>query len=140
MAGIAMKAFIKDLNNVDTIEDLNDLFIKQIGQFGFDRMILCFQSAHREIDVDAQMGVAHNLSTSWMDYYHAHNLYQIDPVQQAARLKSEAFSWEEADKIINMSLRQQQMMKLVEDHNLFHGIISLCGGTTHLQGSALRDL
>lgn len=116
-----MKIFIRDLNQAESTDDLTDLFIEKISQFGFDRMILCFQSDHKDIGIKAQMGITHNLSTSWMDYYHANNLYHNDPVQQASRLKSEAFAWEEAGKIIDMSLRQQQMMKMVEDHHLYHG-------------------
>lgn len=116
-----MKLFTRDLNSAETVDELNSLFIEKISQFGFDRMILCFQSDHKEIGVEAQMGVVHNLSNDWMDYYHKNNLYQIDPVQHFSRLQSEAFSWDEVEKEMELSLRQQQMMKQVEDHHLYHG-------------------
>lgn len=116
-----MQNFIRNINDAASIDDANRLFIQKISEFGFDRMILCFQSDHREIGIEAGMGITHNLSKDWMDYYHAKNLYQIDPVQQLARVKSEAFPWEEVERELEISLRQQQMMKMVEENELYHG-------------------
>lgn len=113
--------FIYKSNDTRIPEDLTDLFLKYLNNFGIDRFIMGDLSYDLTFDKEQKLDLLANYPEEWLKYYKSRHYVNYDPVYQKGLNASTPFTWEEVLKE-NISKKSIRVMDEAREHALYGGI------------------
>ena len=113
--------FIYRSNKCKNIEELKDIWIEFIGEFGYNRFIIGELSQDSLSEKEVNFGDITNYPDEWIDRYLKNHYVEHDPVYLKAVRADEPFTWEEARRE-STSKKSEQVMNEAEKYGLCSGV------------------
>ena len=66
---ISFEEYVDRMNKARSVDELLQIFLETVGQHGYDKMIFCLLSDHKQIGLAAGVGHLRNYPADWMQYY-----------------------------------------------------------------------
>src|ERR1700722_4930011 len=92
---ISFEDYIDRINKARSGAELLQVFLETVGQHGYDKMIFCLLSDHKQIGLTAGVGHLRNYPADWMKYYFEQEFDKLDPVISYCYQKLGTFTWQE---------------------------------------------
>ncbi|PZP57069.1 MAG: hypothetical protein DI586_01560 [Micavibrio aeruginosavorus] len=102
--------YVSLANKAKDKDELNQILLRFTANHGFDKVILCFDTDHAHINIDAGVSITGNFCPDFISYYKAHNYSKVDPVLARARLDYNAFEWKETVKDPDLTKQQRSIV------------------------------
>ena len=74
---IPFEEYVDRMNKARSVDELLQVFLETVGQHGYDKMIFCLLSDHKQIGLAAGVGHLRNYPADWMQYYFEQSFDQI---------------------------------------------------------------
>jgi len=134
----SFETFLDATHNVASIDQLFELFILAMADFGYDRINF---SITRDDDIPARylgFGLINTYPEKWRTYYQSQNFARIDPVLRAASSIFGPFLWGDLGRMFELTRDQTRFMRIAEEAGLHNGIgIPFRGPRMQIAGVAL---
>jgi len=134
----SFETFLDATHHVKTIEQLFQLFVAEMAEFGYDRVNF---SVTRDDDIPARFrgfGLINTYPEKWRTLYQSQNFARIDPVLRAASSIFSPFLWGDLGRMFDLTREQVRFMRLAEEAGLHHGVgIPFRGPRMQIAGVAL---
>jgi DNA-binding CsgD family transcriptional regulator len=141
MAKIAVQSFeeyVHKAGHVSTPDQLFDLFVETMRQFGYDQVLLGFATDHKEIGIKAGIGIIENCPDGWMKHYHENSLEKIDPIISFGVHQSGGFEWNKIGKVVRLKRNQINFLNQSDEAGLHNGLtVPLRGRFNEIAGVSL---
>ncbi len=135
---ISFESFLNATHNVASVNQLFDLFVVAMAEFGYDRVNF---SITRDDDVPVRhrgFGLINTYPEKWRTLYQSQNFARIDPVLRAASSIFSPFLWGDLGRMFDLTRDQVRFMRLAEEAGLYHGIgVPFRGPRMQIVGVAL---
>src|SRR5262245_36606313 len=119
---IIFEEYVEKANRADSIDELLTTFLETVKQHGYDRMIFCLLSDHKNIGLEAGVGHLRNYPSDWMKYYFEQNFDKLDPVITYCYQKQGTFTWKEMSERLDLTKRQKLCLSLGIEAGLNNGV------------------
>jgi len=130
--------YLEKTNKAKTAEDLFQIFLSTVGQHGFDKVLFALLTDHKDIGLQAGVGVMENYPSEWMKYYFENGFDKIDPIVTYGVHQMGAFEWREIPKRVDLLAKQKKCLNLGIEAGLNNGIsIPLRGINNQMAGISL---
>jgi DNA-binding CsgD family transcriptional regulator len=113
--------FIHNSNRSETSEELEELFLKFLDNFGIDRFMIAELSHNSTSEREENLGVLGNYPEEWLSHYLVNHYVDHDPVYQMGIVSAFPFAWDEALER-NNSKKSRRVMYEAKEFNLCTGI------------------
>ena len=135
---VYFEEYIKDANLAKTPNELFDIFINNVSQYGFDKVLFALITDHKDVNLSAGVGIMQNYPKDWMQYYHEKELDRVDPILTYGVHQSSAFKWDDIEKHVTLNSKQKLCLELGEEAGLNNGIsVPLKGINNQMAGISL---
>jgi DNA-binding CsgD family transcriptional regulator len=135
---ISFEEYVEKINKCRTVEELLQVFLETVKQHGYDKMIFCLLSDHKQIGLAAGVGHLRNYPADWMKYYFEQCFHQCDPVISYTYQKMGTFTWQEMSERLVLTRKQKLCLNLGTEAGLHNGICTpLWGGPHRFAGIGL---
>jgi DNA-binding CsgD family transcriptional regulator len=136
---ILFEEYVVTTNKASSVDELLAVFLDTVKHHGYDRMIFCLLSDHKNIGLEAGVGHLRNYPSDWMQYYFEHNFDKIDPVITYCYQKQGSFTWKEMSERLDLSRKQKLCLNLGIEAGLNHGICTPLWGPHRFAGVGLAS-
>src|SRR6185369_11769957 len=119
---IHFEEFVEATNKAETIDELLSVFQKVVMQYGYDRIIFCLMTDHKNIGLEAGVGHWCNYPDDWMKFYFENGFDKLDPVITYSRQKYGSFTWTEIEQNLELTRKQKLCLNLGIESGLNNGI------------------
>lgn len=113
--------FIEESNDAATPEALIAIFLKAVGELGFDRMIYAAVANSPGRDV-REMAIFCTYPAEWVAYYIAQGYVRTDPVRRQCLAARRAFAWSEVASSPRVDPRHLRIMPEAAEAGLHDGV------------------
>jgi DNA-binding CsgD family transcriptional regulator len=135
---MSFEDYLDKANGASTPEQLFEIFVSTVRQYGYDRVHFGLLTDHIDLDLKAQVGIVQNYPDDWIRYYLQHGLDKIDPVITYGAFQPAAFAWQEIADHVELSALQQKCLNMGREAGLHNGVsIALRGHNYQLAGISL---
>jgi DNA-binding CsgD family transcriptional regulator len=134
---ISFEEYVEKANKARTVEELLQVFLEAVGQHGYDKMIFCLLSDHKQIGLSAGVGHLRNYPPDWMQYYFEQGFDQYDPVISYTYQKRGSFTWLEMTERLQLTRRQKLCLNLGIEAGLHNGMCTPLRGSHKFAGIGL---
>jgi DNA-binding CsgD family transcriptional regulator len=134
---ISFEEYVEKTNKARTVDELLQVFLETIKQHGYDRMIFCLLSDHKQIGLAAGVGHLRNYPPDWMQYYFQQNFDKYDPVISYTYEQLSTFTWQEMSERLDLTRKQKLCLNLGMEAGLHNGICTPLRGPHRLAGIGL---
>ena len=116
--------FIDQSSQAGSTPALVSLMERAAGDLGFDRFAYCALTGHDRYDAGDNPApiVAHNLPSSWIDYYFENDYQSIDPVVLLAPEMERPFLWDSLRRSYRLDRAQTKLMQRADEAGLKDGV------------------
>ena len=134
----SFETFLEATHGVVSLEQLFDLFIQAMADFGYDRVNF---SIKRDDDIAARFrgfGLINTYPEVWQTYYQSQNFARLDPVLRAASSVFRPFQWSDLSQMFDLTRDQVRFMRIAGEAGLHNGIgLPFRGPRMQIAGVAL---
>jgi len=134
----SFETFLDATHSVTSIDQLFDLFVAAMAEFGYDRINF---SIKRDDDIPAKyrgFGLINTYPEVWRTHYQSQNFARIDPVLRAASSVFRPFQWSDLSHMFDLTREQVRFMRIAEEAGLYNGIgIPFSGPRMQIAGVAM---
>ena len=134
---ISFEDFVHKANEARSVDDLLQVFLDVVKQHGYDKMIFCLLSDHKQIGLSAGVGHLRNYPADWMQYYFEQGFDQLDPVISYCYQKMGTFTWQEMSERLDLTRKQKLCLNLGTEAGLHNGICTPLWGPHRFAGIGL---
>lgn len=135
---ISFEDFISSTNEAKSQQELFDIFIKTVSQFGYDMAVYSFLTDCPSIDKKAGHGVLSSYPEEFMKIYLENGYTNIDPVVKYALTGVKAFSWGDMYENISIDKKNKKMMGEANEYKMLDGAaIAIYGANLEVAGIGL---
>lgn len=135
---VSFERYLELANQAKTPQELFDVFISTLSQYGFDKILFGLLTDHKDIDLKAGVGVMQNYPADWMKYYFEQAFDKIDPIVTYGVHQLGAFQWKDIPKSVELKPVQKKCLDLGTEAGLHNGIsIPLRGPYNQVAGISL---
>ena len=134
---ISFEEYVVKANKAGSVDDLLQVFLDAVRQHGYDRMIFCLLSDHKQIGLSAGVGHLRNYPADWMKYYFEQGFDQLDPVISYCYQKMGTFTWREMSERLDLTRKQKLCLNLGTEAGLHNGICTPLWGPHRFAGIGL---
>lgn len=134
---ILFEEYVDRMNKARSVEELLQIFLETVGQHGYDKMIFCLLSDHKQIGLSAGVGHLRNYPADWMKYYFEQGFDQIDPVISYCYQKMGTFTWQEMSERLDLTRKQKLCLNLGTEAGLHNGRCTPLWGPHRFAGIGL---
>lgn len=132
--------YLEKANRAKTPNELFDVFRGTVQQHGFDKVLFALITDHKDIGLNAGIGVMENYPEDWIQYYFEQGLDQIDPIVTYGVHQMGSFAWEDIPKRTRLLPKQMECLNLGSEAGLNNGIsIPLRGINNQMAGFSLAS-
>jgi DNA-binding CsgD family transcriptional regulator len=136
----SFEEYLFEATKVTSPRQLFDLFLREMSEHGYDKILFALLNDHREINQKAGVGIMQNYPTDWMKYYYEHAFDKIDPIARYAVHQVGAFTWAEVEKKVRLMPQQRKCLRLGTEAGLYNGIgVPLRGCKGQIAGISLAS-
>ena len=136
---ILFEDYVEKANKAKTVEELLQVFLDAVKQHGYDKMIFCLLSDHKNIGLEAGVGHLRNYPADWMKYYFEQGFDQLDPVISYCYQKMGTFTWKEMSERLDLTRKQKLCLNLGTEAGLHNGICTPLWGPHRFAGVGLAS-
>jgi DNA-binding CsgD family transcriptional regulator len=136
---ISFEEYMEKANMARTVDELLQVFLDTVMQHGYDKMIFCLLSDHKQIGLPAGVGHLRNYPADWMKYYFEQGFDQLDPVITYCYQKLGTFTWQEMSERLDLTRKQKLCLNLGTDAGLYNGICTPLWGPNRFAGIGLAS-
>jgi DNA-binding CsgD family transcriptional regulator len=135
-----IEAFIENTNRATSKEEVYELFLKALSNFGYDRTIYTYITDQPDLNKEAEHGIVTNYPDEWMDRYFSSDYIKNDPTFKKALIYNGPFSWDSLSKLKEFTKIEKQIMDEANEINLFSGVgVSIHGHFGNLSGLGIAS-
>lgn len=134
---ISFEDYVEKANRARSVDELLQVFLETVGQHGYDKMIFCLLSDHKQIGLAAGVGHLRNYPADWMQYYFQQGFDKLDPVISYCYQKMGTFTWEEMSERLDLTRKQKLCLNLGIEAGLNNGICTPLWGPHRFAGIGL---
>src|SRR5271166_906768 len=109
---ILFEEYVEAINRARSVEELLHVFLETVKYHGYDKMIFCLLSDHKQIGLEAGVGHLRNYPDDWMKHYFEQGFDKIDPVISYCYQKRGTFAWKEMFERLDLSRKQKLCLNL----------------------------
>ncbi|MGB9154796.1 MAG: LuxR family transcriptional regulator [Alphaproteobacteria bacterium] len=132
--------YLQKANAAQTPEELFNIFVNTLHQYGFDKVLFGLLTNHKDIGLNAGIGILENYPADWMQYYFEHSFDKVDPIVTYGIHQSGAFKWSDISKHVELERKQLKCLNLGAEAGLNNGIsIPLRGSNGQAAGISLAS-
>ena len=136
---ILFEEFVEKANRARTVDELLQVFLDTVQQHGYDKMIFCLLSDHKNIGLEAGVGHLRNYPADWMKYYFEQGFDKVDPVISYCYQKLGTFTWQEMSERLDLTRKQKLCLNLGTEAGLHNGICTPLWGPHRFAGVGLAS-
>jgi DNA-binding CsgD family transcriptional regulator len=136
---ISFEEYMEKANKARSVDELLQVFLETVGQHGYDKMIFCLLSDHKQIGLAAGVGHLRNYPADWMKYYFEQGFDKLDPVISYCYQKLGTFTWEEMSERLDLTRKQKLCLNLGAEAGLYNGICTPLWGPHRFAGVGLAS-
>ena len=134
---IPFEEYVDRMNKARSVDELLQVFLETVGHHGYDKMIFCLLSDHKQIGLAAGVGHLRNYPADWMKYYFEQGFDQLDPVISYCYQKMGTFTWQEMSERLDLTRKQKLCLNLGTEAGLHNGICTPLWGPHRFAGIGL---
>jgi len=134
---ISFEEYLDRINKARSVDELLQVFLETVRQHGYDRMIFCLLSDHKQIGLTAGVGHLQNYPADWMKYYFEQEFDKLDPVISYCYQKLGTFTWQEMSERLDLTRKQKLCLNLGAEAGLNNGICTPLWGPHRFAGIGL---
>ena len=134
---ISFEEYVDRINKARSVDELLQVFLETVKQHGYDRMIFCLLSDHKQIGLTAGVGHLRNYPDDWMKYYFEQEFDKLDPVISYCYQKLGTFTWQEMSERLDLTRKQKLCLNLGTEAGLNNGICTPLWGPHRFAGIGL---
>jgi LuxR family transcriptional regulator, quorum-sensing system regulator BjaR1 len=134
------EAYLEEANRAQTTQELFDVLVRHMSQYGYDKILFGVLTDHRDINLKAGIGVVQNYPGDWMKFYFEQGYDRIDPIVTYGVHQTGAFEWQQISKQVRLRPKQVKCLNLGREAGLHNGVsIPLRGPNCQLAGISLAS-
>jgi DNA-binding CsgD family transcriptional regulator len=134
---IPFEEFVDRMNKARSVDELLQVFLETVKQHGYDKMIFCLLSDHKQIGLAAGVGHLRNYPADWMQYYFEQNFDKYDPVISYCYQQLSTFTWKEMSERLDLKRKQKLCLNLGMEAGLHNGVCTPLRGPHRFAGIGL---
>jgi DNA-binding CsgD family transcriptional regulator len=134
---ISFEEYVDRMNKARSVDELLQIFLETVGQHGYDKMIFCLLSDHKQIGLSAGVGHLRNYPADWMQYYFEQNFDKYDPVISYTYQQLSTFTWQEMSERLDLTRKQKLCLNLGAEAGLNNGLCTPLRGPHRFAGIGL---
>jgi len=134
---IPFEEYVEKANKARSVDELLQVFLETVGHHGYDKMIFCLLSDHKQIGLAAGVGHLRNYPADWMQYYFEQNFDKYDPVISYTYQQLSTFTWQEMSERLDLTRKQKLCLNLGMEAGLHNGVCTPLRGPHRLAGIGL---
>jgi DNA-binding CsgD family transcriptional regulator len=135
----SFEEYMEKANKARTVDELLQVFLDTVKQHGYDKMIFCLLSDHKNIGLAAGVGHLRNYPADWMKYYFEQGFDKLDPVISYCYQKLGTFTWQEMSERLDLTRKQKLCLNLGTEAGLYNGICTPLWGPHRFAGVGLAS-
>lgn len=136
---IAFEDYVEKANAAPSVDTLLQVFLETVKHHGYDKMIFCLLTDHKQIGLEAGVGHLRNYPSDWMKYYFEQGFDQLDPVISYCYQKLGTFTWQEMSERLDLNRKQKLCLNLGIEAGLNNGICTPLWGPHRFAGIGLAS-
>jgi len=136
---LSFEEYMEKANKARSVDELLQVFLDTVRQHGYDKMIFCLLSDHKNIGLAAGVGHIRNYPADWMKYYFEQGFDQLDPVISYCYQKLGTFTWQEMSERLDLTRKQKLCLNLGAEAGLHNGICTPLWGPHRFAGIGLAS-
>jgi DNA-binding CsgD family transcriptional regulator len=136
---ILFEEYLEKTNKAESVDALLHVFLETVKQHGYDRMIFCLLSDHKNIGLEAGVGHLRNYPADWMQYYFEQGFDKLDPVISYCYQKLGTFTWQEMSERLDLTRKQKLCLNLGAEAGLHNGVCTPLWGPHRFAGVGLAS-
>jgi DNA-binding CsgD family transcriptional regulator len=136
---ISFEEYVDRANKARSVDELLQVFLDTVKQHGYDKMIFCLLSDHKNIGLEAGVGHLRNYPADWMKYYFEQGFDKLDPVISYCYQKLGTFTWQEMSERLDLTRKQKLCLNLGTEAGLYNGICTPLWGPNRFAGIGLAS-
>jgi len=136
---ISFEEYVEKANKARSVDELLQVFLDTVKQHGYDKMIFCLLSDHKQIGLAAGVGHLRNYPADWMQYYFEQGFDKLDPVISYCYQKFGTFTWQEMSERLDLTRKQKLCLNLGTEAGLYNGICTPLWGPHRFAGVGLAS-
>jgi len=114
--------FIEVSNRAGTPEEVFQLYLKAVGELGFDRVMYGARGRPRDLRAPEEPALMRNYPDDWIKHYVASGYVESDPVRRVCAVARRPFTWEEIVNSGNFSKRELRIFPEAKAAGLHDGV------------------
>jgi DNA-binding CsgD family transcriptional regulator len=114
--------FIEATNRATTVEEGFALYLRAVGQLGFDRVMYSVLAKRRELRLEDAPALMRNYPEDWVKHYVASGYVDSDPVRRVCLVARNPFTWDGVVKSGHFAKRELRIFPEAEDAGLHDGV------------------
>jgi DNA-binding CsgD family transcriptional regulator len=114
--------FIEATNRAGTPEEVFQLYLKAVGELGFDRVMYAVLAKRRDVGAADGPALVRNYPDDWIEHYIASGYVESDPVRRVCVVARRPFTWEEVVKSDHFSKRELRIFPEAKSAGLYDGV------------------
>jgi DNA-binding CsgD family transcriptional regulator len=136
---IPFEEYVEKGNAARSVDALLLVFLETVKYHGYDKMIFCLMSDHKQIGLKAGVGHFHNYPDDWMKYYFEQGFDKVDPVISYCYQKLGTFTWQEMSERLDLTRKQKLCFNLGVEAGLNNGVCTPFWGPHRFAGIGLAS-
>ena len=114
--------FIYRSNEASSPQELKDLFLEFIGNYGMDRFIMGEISHDSTSKKEEHLSILANYPEDWLKHYVERHYVDHDPVYHTALITKKPFTWKQMNQIQELSPQAQKILNEARESKMYNGI------------------